>query len=113
VNSIGTKITAVMAPHAQELVDLTVTANGVTSAVTPADHFVFGPPEIDSVLTSEGSLAEGTQVKIAGSNFEGVGQVQLGNGAVISFGRVKVSEDGHLLTFIMGSRPGRSNRMAR
>lgn len=95
VNST-TQITAVTPAESAGTVDVRVTANGVTSAITAADEFTFGyGPVVHRVgkqpagnRESHGPLSGGTTVTISGTNIITATAVYFGSTAATSFGRI-------------------------
>jgi len=80
VDSI-TEITAIVPAGMHCQVDITVTACGGTSAITPADHYtyLFPAPSVTGVNPNSGSPSGGNTVEISGSNFADVTAVKFGN----------------------------------
>jgi hypothetical protein len=77
----ATSIVAVTPPMAAGTIDVTVTANGLTSAPGSGDRFTVtaaSAPSVSSLSTSSGSTAGGTTVTITGSNFTGANSVTFG-----------------------------------
>jgi putative cell wall-binding protein len=73
------RIVAVAPPQAAGVVDVTVTANGVTSANTEADNYEYyvaetTPPTITSIEPDTGPTGGGTKVIIRGTGFVDVGE---------------------------------------
>jgi hypothetical protein len=69
-------------------VDVTVTANGTTSALSSADQFTYSAasaPSVTSLGTSSGSTAGGTSVAVNGSGFTGATDVSFGGTDAASF----------------------------
>jgi hypothetical protein len=79
VNATGTQITATAPPALAGSVDITVTAPGGSSAITPADRFTYMDiPAITGVSPNAGPLAAGTVVMITGTGLEGATSVRFG-----------------------------------
>ena len=78
-----TSITAV-SPPGKGTVDMTVTTPGGTSALSPADKFVYGA-SVTKVEPDEGAMAGGTSVTITGVGFVGAGEVKFGSASAASF----------------------------
>ena len=77
VNTDG-KITAVSPPQASGTIDVTVTKQGNTSAITAADQFTYkAPPAITDISPNMGQ--PGAQVTITGENFTEVDSVTFGD----------------------------------
>jgi hypothetical protein len=85
VNS-ATSITAT-SPPGTGIVDITVTAAGVTSPTSPADQFTFSLPlpTVTSVSPNVGPTGGGTSVTVTGTNFTGTTAVRFGTTAASSF----------------------------
>ena len=76
-----TKIVAILPPMAVGVLDLTVTANGLVSALVAASRFTItaaSTATVSSLGTSSGSTAGGTTVTITGTGFTGAGAVYFG-----------------------------------
>jgi hypothetical protein len=84
VNS-NTSITAVSPPEPAGTVDVTVTSDGGTSAVSTNDRFKF-LPTITSLSPEEGSHLGGTTVTVSGSGF-----TTGGAGTIFKFGSAKAT----------------------
>ena len=86
VNS-ATQITAVdPGVSSPEMVDVTVTTTGGTSATSSKDQFTYaGVPTVTGVSPTSGLLAGGNSVTITGTNFTGASAVKFGNLNATSF----------------------------
>jgi hypothetical protein len=81
-----TEIAATSPGQAASVVDVTVTAGGVTSQMTPRDQFTYmDPPAVTGVVPPNGPSAGGTSVTISGSNFTGATDVKFGPVAAAGF----------------------------
>jgi YD repeat-containing protein len=70
--------------HAAGVVDVKVTASGVTSAVTAADQFTFVAPPVPAVTgvgPASGKTLGGFTIYVAGSGFTGASSVSFGGSA--------------------------------
>ena len=67
-------------PGSEGTVDVTVTTPEGTSAISPADHYVYVPPGpvVLELEPSQGPVEGGKTIKIAGAHFEGAAEVSLG-----------------------------------
>jgi hypothetical protein len=67
-------------------VDVTVTTNGVTSATSTADQYLYTgvPPTVTSISPASGPAAGGTSVTIYGTGFYATSTVKFGNNAAPS-----------------------------
>jgi subtilase family protein/Big-like domain-containing protein/autotransporter-like protein/IPT/TIG domain-containing protein len=84
VNS-ATQITAT-SPAGVGTVDVTVTTEGGTSAISSSDRFTYGPaPTVTNVNPNTGPTSGGTSVTITGTNFSGATAVSFGSNAAASF----------------------------
>jgi Big-like domain-containing protein/autotransporter-like protein/IPT/TIG domain-containing protein len=83
VNS-ATSITAT-SPPGTGIVDVTVTAAGVTSATSPADQFTFSLPLPTVTSVSPNAGPPGTIVTVTGTNFIGTTALKFGTTAAASF----------------------------
>ena len=74
------KIEAVSPPGSEGTVDVTVTTPEGTSAISPADHYVYVPPGpvVLELKPSQGPVEGGKTIKIAGAHFEGATEVSFG-----------------------------------
>ena len=73
------KLTVVSPAHAAGTINIRVTGPDGTSAVVPADEYVFAPPPtITSVSPASGPAAGGQTVTITGTDFVGVTAVAFG-----------------------------------
>ncbi|WP_312599344.1 putative Ig domain-containing protein, partial [Brevundimonas sp.] len=76
-----TQITAT-APSGTDVVDVTVTTPGGTSATSSADRFTYlAPPTVTRVSPAQGTTAGGQSITIGGSGFTGATVVGIGAGA--------------------------------
>jgi len=68
-------------PHAAATIDITVTTNEGTSAISqPADQYTYAPiPAVSSVTPNDGIAAGGNMVTVAGTLFTGVTEVSVGS----------------------------------
>jgi hypothetical protein len=84
--NFGRQITAVSPPGAGS-VDITVTTNQGTSAITPNDQFTYGfpPPSVSFILPTKGGALGGTGVTIVGSGFAGATAVNFGTTPALRF----------------------------
>jgi Bacterial Ig-like domain (group 3)/IPT/TIG domain len=84
VNS-ATQITAT-SPAGVGTVDVMVTTEGGTSAISSGDRFTYGSaPTVTNVNPNTGPTSGGTSVTITGTNFSGAAAVRFGNNAAGSF----------------------------
>lgn len=92
------RIEAVSPPGSEGTVDVTVTTPEGTSAVNPADHFVYVPPGpvVLELKESQGPVEGGKTIKIAGAHFDGTTEVSFG-GASAAF-EVLSSEELRVIT---------------
>jgi hypothetical protein len=75
-----------IAPAGTGTVDVRVTTNTGTSAITPRDQFTYvTTPVIQSIRPKIGSTAGGNQVTISGSGFSGVSSVDFGSTPATQF----------------------------
>jgi hypothetical protein len=68
------------------MLDITVTAGGVTSAIGNADRFAYvapGLPVVDAIVPGHGSAEGNTGVQIVGSGFSGATQVAFGTTTLV------------------------------
>jgi hypothetical protein len=79
VNKAGTAVTVTSPAHATGTVDVTVTANGLTSAISSGDQFTYLGPVITSLSATKGPAAGGTKIKIRGTGFNGTTSVLFGS----------------------------------
>jgi hypothetical protein len=72
-------------PAGTGTVDVTVTTNSGTSAITPKDQFSYGfpTPSVSSVKPAKGDSLGGTRVAIVGANLEGATSVDFGTTAAV------------------------------
>jgi hypothetical protein len=85
VNAAGTESVAESPPGAGT-VDVTVTANGATSATSAADEFTYvARPVVAAVGPTAGAESGGTNVTIAGTNLAGATLVRFGSASAASF----------------------------
>jgi hypothetical protein len=87
VNS-ATQITAVAPSQAAGIVDITVTANGGTSATGAADQFTYSAapaPTVTAIGLNIGSVNGASSVTITGTGFTGATAVNFGSTAATSF----------------------------
>src|SRR5262249_38989195 len=84
VNS-ATQITAT-SPAGVGTVDVTVTTEGGTSAISSGDRFTYGSaPTVTNVNPNTGPTSGGASVTITGTNFSGATAVRFGNNAAGPF----------------------------
>jgi hypothetical protein len=79
VNSLGTRIVAVVPQHVAGSVDVSVTTAAGSSAATTADEFTYLAPVVTQIYRASGSHLGGTTVTILGRNFNGASQVLFGS----------------------------------
>src|SRR5215469_1660754 len=84
-----TQITAT-SPAGVDTVDVTVTTEGGTSAISTADQFTYVPapapaPTVTNINPNTGPTSGGTSVTITGTNFSGATAVRFGSNAAGSF----------------------------
>ena len=97
VNS-ATQITAVTPAGSPGAVDVTVTTPAGTSAVNPADQYIYGgPPAVTGISPNTGPSGGGTSVTITGTNFTGATAVNFGGTPGTS---VVVSPSGTSITVV-------------
>jgi hypothetical protein len=83
-----TQIQAFAPTQAAGSVDVTVTGDGGTSALTSSDQYTYtaaAAPDVTGLGTNSGTTAGGTSVTISGSGFTGAGGVYFGDVAATSF----------------------------
>lgn len=82
-------------PHAEGLVDVSVTTPGGDSDEVPGGFLYAGPPDIISVSPSRGKVGGGETITINGSNLFAVDKVTLGEASADS---LEVNDEGTQLT---------------
>ena len=95
VNKTGTAVTVISPAHTTGTVDVTVTANGLTSAVSSGDQFTYLGPVITSLSASKGPAVGGAKIKIRGTGFNGATSVLFGSTPAT---HVKVNKTGTKIT---------------
>ncbi len=84
VTVVSTSEVTAVSPAGTGIVDVTVTADGGTSATSDADKFTYGPT-VSNVSPRSGPLAGGTFVTITGTGFTGATAVDFGPVVISSF----------------------------
>ena len=81
-----TEITATAPAASAGVVDVQVTTQSGTSAITAADQFTFAPaPTVTNLAPAAGATAGGTTVEITGTDFTGATVVDFGSTPATSF----------------------------